>query len=243
MVAFDHSQIEPRLGVHYSSVMDLSGAAEAVARYLAGDIDYHQMVADMTGLLRRPAKTMNLGLAYGMGKAKMAETLGLSLEEAEPLFIAYHKGVPFVRQLGKKCSEVAERRKFIKTILGRRRNFNLYGPARWKKGIVPKHYEEAVAEWGTGVKQYFTHKAMNSVIQGTAADILKQNMVDLYEAGYVPHLSIHDELVFSIQNGRDDPIREIKHIMEHPTGIDLQVPLCADVKVGENWGNMKKWTS
>ena len=107
--------------------------------------------------------------------------------------------------------------------------------------MIPKHYDDAVVEWGPAVKQYFTHKAMNSVIQGTAADILKQNMVDLYEAGFTPHLSIHDELVFSVQYDRDDPIREIKHIMEHPTGIELKVPLRADIKVGDNWGQMKKW--
>ena len=241
LVAFDHSQIEPRITVHYSTVMDLAGADEATERYQAGDVDYHQMVADMTGLPRYAAKQMNLGLAYGMGAAKMADMLGMTREEAEPLFKAYHDGVPFVKKLGQKCSGVAERRKYVRTIIGRRRNFNLYGSARWKAGMIPKHYDDAVVEWGPAVKQYFTHKAMNSVIQGTAADILKQNMVDLYEAGFTPHLSIHDELVFSVQYDRDDPIREIKHIMEHPTGIELKVPLRADIKVGDNWGQMKKW--
>lgn len=241
LVSFDHNQIEPRITVHYSSVLGLPGAEEAVSRYSAGDVDYHQLVSDMTGLSRYAAKQLNLGLAYGMGKVKMSEMLGIPLQEAEAMFCLYHKRVPFVRELGKACEGVASRRKYVKTISGRRRNFNLYGPLKWKTGIVPLAYEEAVEAFGPGVTQYFVHKAMNAVIQGTAADILKKNMVELNRMGYIPHLSIHDELVFSIPYGAqgDADIKQIKTVMEHPTDMLLKIPLRVNVKAGPNWGSME----
>ncbi|MCI0526153.1 MAG: DNA polymerase, partial [Nitrospira sp.] len=112
----------------------------------------------------------------------------------------------------------------------------LFGPVRWTDGVVPKPFEEARAEW-KHVVRYFTHKALNSLIQGTAADIMKMAMVKVYEAGFLPHLTIHDELCFSVDSARDESIREIAHIMEH--AVELLVPHKVDAKVGPDWGHLE----
>lgn len=241
--SLDYSQQEPRVTVHYAALCEFSGADEAVRRYRTNPkTDYHQMTADMVqefaGIRidrKLVAKPMNLGLAYGMGKDKMASTLGLSRREADPIFRAYHKALPYVKLLGDEAARLATERGFIRTISGRRRRFNLFGPRGWKPGIVPKHYDAAVEEWGPGVVRYFTHKALNALIQGTSADMIKKAMLDCFEAGHVPHITVHDELCFSIESR--EKLREIKQIME--SVYELQVPIMADVDVGPSWGEAK----
>lgn len=244
----DWSQQEPRVTVHYAALRKFKGADIAMQRYIdKPDTDYHQLTADMilefAGLAvdrSDVAKPMNLGLAYGMGAAKMAAALGFeNARDAKPIINAYHKAMPYVKLLGDDCTLVAQDRGYIRTISGRRRRFNLFGPRGWKPGVVPKLYEEAVAEWGSSVVPYFTHKALNALIQGTSADMMKYAMLKLYkDLGEVPHMTIHDELNFSIDNLQQ--LKNIYEVMLQPLPKPLLVPLKIDVDLGDSWGGAVK---
>lgn len=233
---FDYSQQEPRVTVHYAALLDLPGAYKARDQYRNNpDTDYHQMVSDWTEIDRKIAKSINLGLAYGMGPKKFSEKYGKTLAEARQLFALYHEKLPFIRELSNRCENMVKQRGYIRTLLGRHCHFNLYGPREWKAGLVPKRLDEAIKEFGAPVVQYFTYKAMNRLIQGGSADMIKQAMVNCKKAGYIPSMTVHDELDFSdIQSEKQ--IKEIREIML--TAIPLQVPLKVDVELGPNWGEM-----
>jgi DNA polymerase I-like protein with 3'-5' exonuclease and polymerase domains len=235
---FDHSQQEPRLTVHYAFLSGFRGAAEARQRYIDNPAtDYHGMVAEMADIPRKDAKTLNLGLAYGMGKAKMATQLGKTMAETSELYDRYHSSVPFIKALGDKCSRVAGDRGYIKTILGRHRHFQLFGPTKWSKGIKPLPRAEALKEFGPPVVRYFVHKAMNALVQGSGGDMIKKNLIDLYDAGYTLPLTIHDELdATDIQS--DKQLKEIRDIMIN--SLKLEVPLKVDVETGPSWGECKE---
>ena len=94
-------------------------------------------------------------------------------------------------------------------------------------------HEEALAEHGPGIKRAFTYKALNKLIQGSAADMTKKAMVDLYKEGIIPHIQVHDELDISVNNNED----KIKEIME--SAVDLEVPNKVDYESGPNWGQIK----
>jgi DNA polymerase I-like protein with 3'-5' exonuclease and polymerase domains len=232
------SQQEPRLTVHYANLLKLTGADKARDRYISDpDTDYHQMVADMTNLKRKVAKFVNLGLSYGMGAKKFATKYGFTLKEAYEIFNTYHEGLPFIKELTKQCERTVNSRGFIKTLLGRHCHFDLYGPPRWEQGMQPLKHEEALKKWGAPVIRYFTYRAMNRLIQGSAADMIKKAMVDCYRAGYIPCLTEHDELDFcDIENTKQ--IEEIHGIMLDC--VKLLVPLKLDVEVGPNWGECEE---
>tara|TARA_B100001939_G_scaffold283672_1_gene253131 strand:+ start:19 stop:357 length:339 start_codon:yes stop_codon:yes gene_type:complete len=98
-------------------------------------------------------------------------------------------------------------------------------------------YEEAKAIYGNNIRRAFTYKALNRLIQGSAADQTKEAMIQCYKAGYKPLLQIHDELCFSIDNEKD--ISGVKEIMEN--AIDkLKVPSKVDIALGRSWGEAKE---
>lgn len=235
---FDYSQQEPRTTVHYAYLCGFAGAAEARARFHDDpNTDFHQFTADMASIDRKPAKTINLGLTYGMGKGKLAAELGLSLRDAYDLFDRYHEALPFIKKLGDHAMRLAGQRGYIRTILGRRRRFNLYGPPRWKPGIVPKMYEDALKEFGIPVQRYFLHKALNSLVQGSSADMIKMAIILVYrELGKVPYMTIHDENDYPLAN--DKEAKMIHDIMTETVEkyLKLEVPLKVDVEIGPNWG-------
>ena len=238
----DYKQQEPRVTVHYANIAGMTGGKEAVRRYVENpETDYHQMVADMANIPRSIAKTMNLGLSYGMGKEKMAAALGVDIEGATNIYYLYHNSVPFIKALADKAKNVAEDRGYIKTIAGRRRRFDLWGPAKYGPGVVPKRKQEAIGEFGYPIVRYFTYRAMNALIQGSSADMLKLAMIDLFKAGYVPSLTVHDELDDSTIT-EDRQIKEYNDIMiecMNNHGMPLTVPLLADVFIGPSWGEAK----
>lgn len=252
IASLDYSSQEPRLAVHFAMLAGLGGAAEAVEQFKHNPrTDYHKMVADMANISRTYAKSLNLGLAYGMGGAKLARSLGLPTQwmqivkrgtktewveidesqvddlrrshydcievagdEAKAIIRKWEEGVPFMRGLYTLSSKVAENRGFIKTLLGRRCRFQL----------------------GPDGKYGFTHKAMNRLCQGSAADQTKQGMLDLWRQGSVPLLTVHDELVFSVEN--ESEARTYAPIMEN--AIPLKVPSIVDVNLGKTWGEVEK---
>jgi len=232
--SFDYSQQEPRILVHYAKLQNLTGVDEIVDAYNAGDADFHQVVADMAGIERKQAKTINLGLMYGMGKNKLMAELGLMKESAEKLIRQYHSKAPFVKQLMDNVSRKANDRGKIRTLLGRACHFDLWQPVQF--GVFkPLPLEQARKEYDEPLKRAFTYKALNKLIQGSAADMTKKSMVSLYENGIIPHIQIHDEVDISVESAKK--AEDIIKIMEE--AVELQVPNKVDYESGDNWGEIK----
>jgi len=229
---FDYSQQEPRLVVHYATLQNLYGVDEVMEAYKEGDADFHTIVADMAEIPRSQAKTINLGLFYGMGKNKLQAELGVSKEKAEELFRQYHNKVPFVRQLMDNVMQRSQDRGQIRTLLGRLCRFHLWEPNQFGIHKALPH-DAALAEHGPGIKRAYTYKALNRLIQGSAADMTKKAMIELYKEGITPHIQVHDELDISVSDNAD----KIKQIMED--AVSLEVPNKVDYESGPNWGNIK----
>jgi len=205
-----------------------------VEAYREGNADFHDIVADMAEIPRLQAKTINLGLFYGMGKNKLQAELGVNKEKAEDLFRQYHRKVPFVKQLMDNVMQRAQESGKIRTLLGRLCRFHLWEPNQF--GIhkaLPQ--EQATLEHGPGIKRAYTYKALNKLIQGSAADMTKKAMIELHKEGIVPHIQVHDELDISIIN--DKQVTMIKEIMENV--VSLEVPNKVDYESGPNWGTIK----
>ena len=231
---FDYSQQEPRLVVHYASLYKLPSVNDVVDSYQTdANSDFHQTVADMADIPRSQAKTINLGLFYGMGKAKLQAELGVTKEKAADLFNQYHAKVPFVKQLMDKASNRAQDRGQIRTLLGRLCRFHLWEPNSFGMHKAMTH-EDALREHGPGIKRAYTYKALNKLIQGSAADMTKKAMLELYKEGIIPHIQIHDELDLSIEN--DAQAKKVIEIMEH--AVTLEVPNKVDYESGKNWGEI-----
>ena len=236
---FDYSQQEPRLVVHYAASTEpicfQPSVKEIVDKFNNNDVDFHQTVADMANISRTQAKTINLGLFYGMGKAKLQAELGLNTKaEAEDLFNQYHENVPFVKDLMHSTSTLAQVSGSIGTLLGRRCRFNKWEPKAFGMH-KPMDFNEAVSTYRLEhIRRAFTYKALNKLIQGSAADMTKKAMVDLYNEGIVPHIQIHDELDISVKD--DDEAKRIIQIMEN--AVNLKVPNKVDYEFGNSWGDI-----
>ena len=234
----DFSSQEPRLLVHYASLLGLPGADSLVSAYREDPAtDFHQMVADMAGIKRKAAKTIGLGLMYGMGKSKLAASLDLSLEEADELITKFHHNVPFlkgtVNAVMKRIDHPAAGGA-IRTLLGRKCRFPLWEPMEWGVNkALPR--EQAVIEYGQRIKRAGTYKGLNRLIQGSAADQTKAAMVALKKAGFDPILQVHDEVALSVAS-RDDAV-EASRVMAQ--AVSLEVPSRCDVEVGPSWGEAK----
>ena len=231
---FDYSQQEPRLVVHYASLQNLYGVEDVLEAYRDGDADFHNIVADMAEIPRNQAKTINLGLFYGMGKNKLQAELGVSKDRSDELFKKYHAKVPFVKQLMDNVMQRAQGSGKIRTLLGRLCRFPLWEPNSFGIHKALSH-EAALAEHGPGIRRAFTYKALNKLIQGSAADMTKKAMIELHKEGITPHIQVHDELDISIKD--DKQSKRVLEIME--SAVDLEVPNKVDYESGTNWGNIK----
>lgn len=231
--SFDYSQQEPRMVVHYAASIGegYEGSQELVRAYANASADFHQTIAELVGIERSQAKTIGLGLMYGMGKNKLANSLGLSKEEAEVLISKYNRKVPFVKLLSDRCMKKANDEGIIRTKKGRKCRFDM-----WETRDFGLHtaetFENAVAKYGKdGIKRAYTYKALNRLIQGSAADQTKQAIVSCYEEGYLPILQIHDELCFNVKVGDESKIKEI---MENC--MEFKVPSVVDISIGDDFG-------
>ena len=232
--SFDYSQQEPRMVVHYASSIGegYEGSQELVEAYANASADFHQTVADLVGIDRKQAKTIGLGLMYGMGKNKLANSLGLSFDEANTVISKYNRKVPFVKMLSDRCMMKANETGVIRTKLGRKCRFDKWEPRDF--GIhIPETFDNAVAKYGRdNIKRAFTYKALNRLIQGSAADQTKKAILQCYNAGHLPIVQIHDELCFNIKG--DEDIKQIQEAME--TCLEFKVPSKVDVALGEDFG-------
>jgi DNA polymerase I-like protein with 3'-5' exonuclease and polymerase domains len=242
----DYMAQEPRLQVEIAYRAKLPGAAEAMQAYIDNPrLDMHQWVADLCGIGRPEAKTINLGRAYGMSTATLALALGLSIkrmvvdrgrwrdlgddedvtllpatanvvnvggEETMKLLKVWGDKAPFITKFVNMAKEVADKRGYVKTIMGRRCRFVL-----------------------SGGEYQWTHAAANRVIQGSAADQVKMAMLIMWREGIVPLITLHDELNNSVRS--PDEARRIADIME--TAIPLSVPMVCDPQLGSNWARAK----
>ena len=242
--SIDYSQQEPRILVHYASIYGKSRKAgalprveEFVQRYTNDpDMDFHTMVAEMADIPRKQAKTINLAMMYGMGVEKLATQLDINKEEAKSLTEQYHSRVPFVKRLMQGVSERLSHGNAngsIRSLKGRKCRFELWEPDGFGMKKAMK-YEEALVHYGrtTRLKRAYTYKALNRLIQASAADMTKQAMVNLYKEGIVPLIQIHDELAVSVKTEKD--AYAIAKIMEK--AIVLDVPVKTDVDIGDSWG-------
>jgi DNA polymerase I-like protein with 3'-5' exonuclease and polymerase domains len=231
---FDYSQQEPRLVVHYAALHKFPSVNDVIDNYENDtSTDFHQVVADMAKIPRSQAKVINLGLFYGMGKAKLQAELGVSKDKAAELFDQYHAKVPFVKQLMNSASNRAQERGQIRTLLGRLCRFHLWEPNQFGMHKALPH-EEALQEHGPGIRRAYTYKALNKLIQGSAADMTKKAMLDLYKSGIVAHIQIHDELCVSVRDEKH--AQQIVDVMEN--AVTLEVPNKVDYEKGKTWGDI-----
>ena len=260
--SFDYSQQEPRIVVHYAIKLGLPGTDGLQKEFDKENADFHQIVADIANIPRSQAKVINLGLFYGMGKIKLQRELNLDSVNAKHLFQTYHGKVPFVKQLSYALSDFASEEGLLFTLGDRFCRFNKWetNDKKWnndkqrfdevplynskeqamdayKLEQMKKYNELTDSECEFFDKHYtraFTYKALNRLIQGSAADMTKKAMVDLYEKGIVPHIQIHDELCFSTT---DHESKLIKETMEQT--MPLEVKNKVDYESGPNWGTIK----
>ena len=262
--SFDYSQQEPRIVVHYAIKLGLPGTDSLKEEFDRDDADFHQIVADMANISRKQAKTINLGLFYGMGKIKLQRELGLDQRQAKELFNEYHGRVPFVRQLSQELIAFAKENKLLFTLYDRFCRFDRWettnkewNPETNRFNEVPLYTKEQAQEafkaemldkykenkidsnYMDYFERYytpaFTYKALNRLIQGSAADMTKKAMVDLHQKGIIPHIQIHDELCISIDGGYMANI--IQNVMEQ--AIPLEVKNKVDFESGPNWGTIR----
>lgn len=234
-VRTDYSQIEYRLLVELAVAMGARGATEMLKRYEASpDTDFHVMTMELVReitrveLARKPAKGLNFGLVYGMGRDKLIASLGVSRAQGNRLYEAYFAALPAVKTALKMAMTQAQYLGYVQTILGRRKRFS-----RMEEGFDGQQ------------QRAFTHKALNSILQGSAADVMKRAMVRCYEAGLLftddvtTHLTVHDELDLSVHPTRAgrEALREIKALQE--AAVETRVPLLVDVTEGKNWGECR----
>lgn len=239
----DYSQIEYRYFAHYAGVLARHrGTTSAMEQAYVADprIDFHQWVAETAGIERRKAKNVNFCRLYGGGIGKIAETAGCTVAEAAEFVAAYDRHIPEAEQLMRAVTSQAERKGKVITWGGRRNRLITEGVAALRYGVQPRHPD----------RYYKSYTALNRLLQGSAADLIKIAMVDIDRAGYVDsedvqlHLTVHDELDFSVPHGEagDRAMREIVEIMQDAgkrpawDGTVMRVPVIAEAKFGPNWG-------
>jgi len=251
----DYVQQEPRITVHFAAVTGMPGAMEAVRRWEENPkLSYHVMVQEMTGLSYKHAKILNLAATYGKRAKSLSFEMGITLAEAEDLLKRYHERMPFVKPLEDLCKQRASSRGYIRLIDGARMHYEEWeGPfmemsdkieaERLGHRTDPCRREEADRRasieghpwYGKRLHRADTRKALNNLIQGSGARQTKKAMLELYRAGYLPLLQMHDEIPNSIDSGED--VERIGQIMRE--AIPLRVPVLVDLEVGRNWGEAK----
>jgi DNA polymerase-1 len=245
--SYDYSQIEYRLLAHFA----MGPGSDELRQVFVDEpkTDYHalgqKLVEKGAGkkLDRKPLKNINFGIIYGMGESTLATNLGVSSSKAKQLFEAYHKGAPYVLKTMEYYTKLAENTGVITTLLGRQSQFDLWEPSSFDDKRPAMPLEFAAKHYGN-IKRAGCYKALNRLLQGSAADFLKMATVMCYEEGVfkktgVPRLTVHDELNFSDPDPRETDIafRAMADIME--TAIKLKIPILVDQEVGPNWGQLK----
>lgn len=252
----DQSQIEYRYLAEFAAG---PGSEELRALYNSDpNIDYHDSTynrvcpfmgwdindANFRKDKRRPIKNINFGLVYGMGEPKLARDLKLPIKDARVLFAAYHNANPYVKATMDDAAAEASAYGYVTTILGRRRRFDLWVPIEYGDW-TPLPFEAAIRAYGPSIQRAGLHKAINSKLQGSAAEQIKKAahillLEGVYDFTGVPMLQCHDEWLNSridASPAQEEAYRYIKHVNE--TAIPLRIPLNYERGFGANWNEAK----
>lgn len=228
LLSLDYSQIELRVLASISKdekMIDAFKEGKDIHTTTAANV-YNVKSSDVTSTMRSNAKAVNFGIVYGISDYGLSQQLGITRKEAKAFIDTYLDTFVNVKEYMKYIVQDAKRDGYVSTLLGRRR----YVPDINSRNFNARSFSERIA--------------MNSPIQGTAADIIKLAMVNYYESDQKDKfnaellLQIHDELVFDIPKSElDDFIAFIKDIMEH--ALEMEVPLKVEYEYGPNWYTME----
>lgn len=219
LLSVDYSQIELRILAHYSDDRNMCKAFQE-------DLDIHAATAsevfsvslkEVTADQRRTAKAINFGIAYGQGAFGLAENLGIPRSEAQEIIKRYFTRFPGVQTYIEETILKAQKEYYVETLYGRRR------------------YLDELKSANGAIKKFGERAAINAPIQGTASDIVKKAMIDVFAQVKIPMiLQVHDELVFEAPvSALESHVKKIVHIMENV--IQLKVPLKVNFAIGPNW--------
>jgi DNA polymerase I-like protein with 3'-5' exonuclease and polymerase domains len=243
----DYSQQEFRLVVHYAARKNLRGALAARDRYISDpDFDIHAYASELTGgvITRQDGKTFNFMTIYGAGPETTSHQVKKSLSETKSLLALYNEKMPFISQLANACKNVAHRDGTFTLFNRARRHFNLWFPGgRWEEGAGPCERREAERRvhdpghpwYGRQLWRAETFKALNVLIQSSAAIQTKEWMRACYREDIVPLLQMHDSLDLSVAS--PDVAEMVARLGEDV--VKLEVPMKVDVKYGRTWGDAK----
>lgn len=228
ILSADYSQIELRVFAHLSGVKDLIEAFknnEDIHTKTAMDI-FKVPSLGVTKNMRRQAKAVNFGILYGISSYGLSEDLGIPVKEAKEFINKYFETYPGVKDYMNKEIADATKDGYVKTIMNRKR-------------II-----EELNSSNYNVKSMGERMALNTPIQGSASDILKKAMVEIYDVFEKNNmkskmlLQVHDELIFNVYNDEIDRVKKIVHdIMTNV--FELSVPLEVDIETGNNWYEAK----
>lgn len=235
LLAVDYSQVELRILAHYSqdeALLQAFHEGRDIHRATAAAV-FHVAPEDVSYEQRSFAKSVNFGLMYGMGAFRLARDSDLTLAEAEAFIAEYFAQFPGVRRYLDEAIARAKQQGYVETLLGRRRYF-------------PELDESSGRQAGFQDRQRAEREAINMPVQGTAADIIKIAMINLSralrEGGYAARviLQVHDELVLEVPEDELDTVAPlVVEVME--AAFELDAPLVADARVGQNWLEMARW--
>jgi DNA polymerase-1 len=228
LIVADESQLEVRLLAHFSQ------DAALMAAIWSGK-DVHEATANLvfnkkvvSKEERRFAKTLNFSISYGQGIIAIGETLGVSKEEAKEFRKKYFNTFPDVLNYTNYVAEVMRQQGYVKTLLGRKRR-------------VPE-----INSLDNGEQARAKRQTLNSIIQGSASDVLKAAMVHIHKEFKKQNLDahillqVHDELVIqSRKDHTEEACKIVKQYMEHPLSKDLRVPLFVEPKIVYKWSEAK----
>jgi DNA polymerase-1 len=228
LVSADYSQIELRVLAH------LSGDKELISAFKQGS-DIHSYTAslvfgiaekEVTKDMRNMAKTVNFGIVYGMSPFGLSQSLGIDVSKAKDFIDAYFTRYPGVKTYLESLVEEARKNGFVTTILGRRR------------------YIPEIGSQDMRMRQFSERTAINTPIQGSAADLIKIAMIEIQsrleklDTGAKMIMQVHDELVFDCPGAElDSVVKMVRDGMENVRKLD--VPLVAEVEFGHNWLEME----
>ncbi len=233
---FDYWSQEPVIQCHYGILLGLPKAREVGEMFGRGVKLYKFIEENSHGRLSYDqAKEVALARSYGQQTKGLAHKMNLEFEEAERLQNDFDEIVPYIIKLAEGCEAKAGDRGFIKTLLGRKQRFNLWQP-RWNDNPAERflalRLEEAQKKWPKStLKRAFLYKALNYLVQGSAADQTKLALVRIHREIGLPQMTVHDEISKSVRSKEE--ALEIKRIME--TCIQLRAPVRADMDLGPTW--------
>ncbi|MDM0524524.1 DNA polymerase I [Clostridium perfringens] len=228
LISADYSQIELRVLAHISgdeNMIDAFNHHSDIHTKTASEV-FKVPVEEVTPLMRSRAKAVNFGIVYGIGDFSLSQDLNISRKEAKEYMDIYFERYPKIKEYISKVINEAQTKGYVLTMLNRRR----YIPEANASNKIVKALGERLA--------------MNAPIQGTAADIIKLAMVNVYNKLKELNLNsklilqVHDELIINVVKGELDIVKKLlKEEMENT--IKLSVPLDVDVNVGEDWYRLK----